>query len=109
MSVRDVPRANLALTERKEPLRPMDKNDFIIGPDDPILITGSGGFIGPKLVESLLDLGFRNLLCLVRPSSKTDKLDSIAERWSRGAKVKVIRGNLLSREDCSDAWSRTSS
>jgi nucleoside-diphosphate-sugar epimerase len=80
----------------------MDKNDFIIGPDDPILITGSGGFIGPKLVESLLDLGFRNLLCLVRPSSKTDKLDSIADRSGRSAKIRIIRGNLLSREDCLD-------
>lgn len=78
----------------------MENKEFIIGADDPVLITGAGGFIGPRLVECLLELGFRRLLCLVRPSSKTDKLESIGDRWRETAQVKIVRGNLLSREDC---------
>ena len=75
----------------------------MIGVDDAVLITGAGGFIGPRLVECLLELGLRNLVCLVRPSTKTDKLDAIADRWRGTAQIKVLRGNLLSREDCERA------
>ena len=41
----------------------------IIGRDDLILVTGATGFIGSRVVESLLDLGFRNVRCFARPSS----------------------------------------
>jgi nucleoside-diphosphate-sugar epimerase len=72
---------------------------FIIGPDDPILVTGASGFIGSRLIEALLDLGFSNLRCFARPSSDVAHLEAVANR-RRGATVQVIRGNLLSREDC---------
>lgn len=77
----------------------MERDAFIIGPDDPILVTGATGFIGPRLVESLLDRGFRNLLCFARPSSEVARLEAIASsrRWAR---IEVVKGNLLSREDC---------
>lgn len=78
----------------------MEDKNFIIAADEAVLVTGAGGFIGPRLVEYLLELGFRNVLCLVRASSRTDKLDAIAERWRERARVGVVRGNLLSREDC---------
>ncbi|MCP4373900.1 MAG: NAD-dependent epimerase/dehydratase family protein [Deltaproteobacteria bacterium] len=42
---------------------------MIIKPDSPILVTGATGFIGSKVVECLIDHGFYNLRCLVRPSS----------------------------------------
>ena len=47
----------------------IDGGESIIGPDDPILITGATGFIGARVVQSLLDRGFRNLRCFARPSS----------------------------------------
>jgi nucleoside-diphosphate-sugar epimerase len=80
----------------------MDNSDFIIGPDDTILITGAGGFIGPRLVDYLLDRGFRNLVCCVRPSSSRAKLDAIAVHHGGDARITIIRGNLLSREYCAD-------
>src|SRR5215472_5024521 len=73
---------------------------FIIGPDDRILITGATGFIGPRIVESLLERGFRNLRCFIRPSSAVAKLDAISVRGCEGPGPEVMRGNLLSREDC---------
>jgi nucleoside-diphosphate-sugar epimerase len=76
------------------------RDEFIIGQDDPILITGATGFIGSRLVENLLGRGFRNLRCLARPSGKVAKLETLAGRWSNDARVEVVKGNLLSREDC---------
>jgi nucleoside-diphosphate-sugar epimerase len=73
---------------------------FIIGPDDRILITGATGFIGSKLVESLLDRGFRNLRCLIRPSSSVAKLEVLSGHYHDRVCIDVVRGNLLSREDC---------
>ena len=81
----------------------MERDAFIIGPDDPILITGVTGFIGSRLVENLLDRGFRNLRCFARPSSEVARVDALARRRRDGAGVEVIKGNLLSREDCTTA------
>lgn len=78
----------------------MEREDFIIGPDDPILVTGATGFIGLRLVETLLNLGFRNLRAFVRPSSKAAKLEAVADCRRDGARIEVIKGNLLSHEDC---------
>jgi nucleoside-diphosphate-sugar epimerase len=72
----------------------------IIKPDDGILVTGASGFIGPKLVESLLGRGFRNLRCFVRPSSNLEKLESVVGRYGSDARIDLIKGNLLSSEDC---------
>ncbi|MGB2628850.1 MAG: NAD(P)-dependent oxidoreductase [Candidatus Acidiferrum sp.] len=74
--------------------------DFIIGRDDLILVTGATGFIGSRLVEHLLDRGFRNLRCFGRPFGKMSKLQALAERGRGGARVELVRGNLLSGENC---------
>jgi nucleoside-diphosphate-sugar epimerase len=74
----------------------------IIGRDDPILVTGAAGFIGSRIVEQLLQRGFRNIRAFVRPSSDLTRLET-ARRVSGGAEPMVIRGNLLSRLDCADA------
>jgi nucleoside-diphosphate-sugar epimerase len=81
----------------------MQHDTFIIGRDERILITGATGFIGPKLVQSLLDRGFRNLRCFIRPSSPITKLDALSGRYADGARIEVMKGNLLSREDCMTA------
>lgn len=77
-------------------------DSYIIGQDACILITGATGFIGSRLVETLLDRGFRNLRCFARPSSDTAVVKAVARRY-QGAQVEVIKGNLLSREDCNAA------
>src|SRR5438445_1086033 len=80
----------------------IERDAFIIGPDDPILVTGATGFIGSRVVESLLDRGFRNLRCFARPSSKVARLEALAGH-RQGTRIEVIKGNLLSREDCAAA------
>jgi nucleoside-diphosphate-sugar epimerase len=72
----------------------------IIGPADPILVTGSTGFIGSRLVHELIGRGFRNLRCFARPGSDVSALDSATRT---GARVEIIRGNLLSPADCARA------
>src|SRR5207245_1523705 len=81
----------------------IERDAFIIGPDDPILVTGATGFIGSRVVESLLDRGFRNLRCFARPSSEAARLEAIATRQRDVARIEVVKGNLLSREDCAAA------
>jgi nucleoside-diphosphate-sugar epimerase len=85
----------------------MDTNDLIIDFDDPILITGSNGFIGTKVVEMLLQYGFNNLRCFVRPSSDMSNLDKVLKSYNR-ANIEILRGNLLSPEDCKKAANGTS-
>jgi nucleoside-diphosphate-sugar epimerase len=86
-------------------MTPLEPSRFIIGPDDPILVTGATGFIGPALVQSLLNHGFRNLRAFARPSSDLTRLEGVVRGRREDARVEVIRGNLLSREDCVTATS----
>jgi nucleoside-diphosphate-sugar epimerase len=79
------------------------KNDsFIVSLDDSVLITGAAGFIGSRVVENLLDRGFRNLACFGRASRRLDAIEDLANRHPR-AQIKLIKGNLLSRQDCEAA------
>jgi nucleoside-diphosphate-sugar epimerase len=73
--------------------------DTIIGYTDRILVTGASGFIGSKVVETLLMGGFKNLRCFVRSSSNAAKLTKTVEHFYQ-ANIEVIEGNLLSRVDC---------
>jgi nucleoside-diphosphate-sugar epimerase len=81
----------------------MNPGDLIIEPDDPILVTGATGFMGPAMVDSLLRHGFRNMRVFVRPSSNLTKLEAVAARYSANARIEAVQGNLLSRDDCSAA------
>jgi nucleoside-diphosphate-sugar epimerase len=80
----------------------MMENDIIIKHNDRILITGASGFIGPKLIEKLLEYGFNKLICFVRPSSDVTKLDIIVHKY-RDLDLQIIRGNLLVPDDCKRA------
>jgi nucleoside-diphosphate-sugar epimerase len=80
----------------------MEKNEGIVGCDDPILVTGANGFVGSKVVETLLGRGFRNLRCFVRPSGDLTKLEKVIKSFPASS-VKIIYGNLLSFEDCTKA------
>jgi len=76
---------------------------FLIAPDDRILITGARGFIGSRVVESLLNLGVRNLRCLVRPSGDAHRMEALSAHNRAGVRIEIMRGNLLSRQDCAAA------
>jgi nucleoside-diphosphate-sugar epimerase len=71
-------------------------DDFIIGPEETILVTGAAGFIGIRLVSTLQRLGFRKVRCLVRPSCDPSRFANIPG-------LELVNGNLLSREDCEKA------
>lgn len=77
-----------------------ENSNYIIGKQDLILVTGAAGFIGSKVVDRLLDLGFCNLRCFVRPSRSSAKLQSLSGSVNGTAHIEVLKGNLLSREDC---------
>ena len=77
----------------------MPKNDHILSAEDLILITGSNGFIGSRVVERLLEYGYSNLRCLVRPSSNLTELNRIIGTF-KNAKIDLVRGNLQSQDDC---------
>src|SRR5438874_5459663 len=70
---------------------------------DRILVTGSNGFIGSKLIEILLEYGFANLRCFVRPSSQLGRLQKVLGNFDAVRHVELVVGDLLSREDCRKA------
>jgi nucleoside-diphosphate-sugar epimerase len=76
----------------------MDFADSIVTADDAMLVTGATGFIGAQLVGKLIEKGCRNVRCLARPSSSITKLEKLSRH--HGTTIKILRGNLLSREDC---------
>jgi nucleoside-diphosphate-sugar epimerase len=78
--------------------------DSIISPRDRTLVTGSNGFIGAKVVQILLEYGFTNIRCFVRSSSRLEQLERIINEFAdTGRNIDVIKGDLLSREDCREA------
>jgi nucleoside-diphosphate-sugar epimerase len=78
-------------------------SEYIALGSDRILVTGSNGFIGSKVVEKLLEYGFTNLRCFVRPSSRLDRLEKALSRFNAGKNVEFVKGDLLSLEDCAKA------
>jgi nucleoside-diphosphate-sugar epimerase len=80
-----------------------DQNEFVIGQDDLILITGANGFIGSRVTETLLELGFRNLRCFARPFGQTAGLDALSRSHCDKARIELFKGNLVSPEDCAAA------
>ncbi len=76
---------------------------LIADSEDRILVTGAAGFIGSRVVQSLVDRGFRNLVCFVRPSSDSTDIEALRDRRPCGARIEVFKGNLLSPEDCQAA------
>jgi nucleoside-diphosphate-sugar epimerase len=78
-------------------------SDYIISRDKRILVTGCGGFIGAKVVEKLLEYGFANLRCFVRPSSYLGGLKNVLAKFDAGRNIELVTGDLLSRDDCQKA------
>jgi nucleoside-diphosphate-sugar epimerase len=78
-------------------------SDPIISSAARVLVTGSNGFIGSKVVEILLEYGFSQVRCFVRPSSKLDRLQKVLAQYPAGKTAEIVSGDLLSREDCRKA------
>ena len=76
---------------------------YIVAPQECLLVTGANGFIGAKVVDCLLEYGFTNLRCFVRPSSKLENLKRTLDEHSAAGSVELVFGDLLSREDCRKA------
>jgi nucleoside-diphosphate-sugar epimerase len=76
-----------------------DRDDYLIGRDETILITGANGFIGKRVARTLLSLGFNRMRCLTRPTSNSGSLEAMVKEF-RSANVEIVKGNLLSRETC---------
>ncbi len=75
------------------------KDPWIAGPGDTLLVTGATGFIGAKVVENLLERGFRRIRCFARPLSNTRAIVDMARR-RYGVELEIVTGNLLVQEDC---------
>jgi nucleoside-diphosphate-sugar epimerase len=79
----------------------MSSEEQLANLDDPILVTGASGFLGTRVVSSLLDKGFCNVRCLVRNTSNIIRLKETIDRYPGNARIEIIVGNLLSSMDCS--------
>jgi nucleoside-diphosphate-sugar epimerase len=69
--------------------------------DDPILVTGAAGFVGSRVVGSLLGSGYRNIHCLVRSTGNVARLKEVIQNSGGNGHANITVGNLLSRKDCS--------
>lgn len=75
-------------------------DSWIVSPQQPVLVTGAAGFIGHRVVKVLIDYGFRDIRCFVRPSSDLTRLREVKASGDHNARVDIIEGNLLQRGDC---------
>jgi nucleoside-diphosphate-sugar epimerase len=78
-------------------------SQYIASTDERILVTGSNGFIGVKVVEILLEYGFFNLRCFVRPSSQLGRLEKVLRDLNASKNIELFTGDLLSPEECRKA------
>ena len=82
---------------------PKERECLIIKPEDRILVTGAAGFIGSRVLQNLLERGFRNLVCFARPCSKLARIEAATMPRPAGARIEILEGNLLSPHDCDTA------
>jgi nucleoside-diphosphate-sugar epimerase len=76
-----------------------DRDVYIVNPEETILVTGANGFVGTRVVRTLLSYGFKKVRCLTRSTSKSRNLEDIGKEFV-GASLEIVKGNLLSRDDC---------
>jgi nucleoside-diphosphate-sugar epimerase len=66
------------------------------------LITGSGGFVGKRLLERLLEHGQTDIRCMLRDTSKSAALQAIAAKYP-AAHVEMFAANLKSQAEIAAA------
>jgi nucleoside-diphosphate-sugar epimerase len=76
-------------------------NAWIVDQSVPVLVTGAAGFVGSRVVATLLRMGFERVFCNVRRSSDLGLLRAgIPEEQANCCQI--LEANLLSREECSN-------
>lgn len=77
------------------------KDDWIIDKSERVLITGANGFIGPKVLDILLEYGFTKIRCFVRSDRNLESLQQAAD--SSRAEVEILQGDLIYKDYCTKA------
>ena len=80
----------------------IQSRNWIVGPNERILVTGAAGFIGLRVVDRLLRSGFKNIGCFVRPTSDLQALERLLSEYP-GHRAEIIAGNLLNQQDADRA------
>ncbi len=62
-----------------------------------VLVTGAGGFLGKRIVESLLNLGVQDVRVHVRQSPPAGFIEGLQKKYPQ-AHLEVAQANLLSKE-----------
>ena len=76
-----------------------DRNGYIVKPEETILVTGANGFIGSRVVRTLLSYGFKRVRCFTRSAGNSKNLEAMAKEFGH-ANLEIVKGNLLSRDAC---------
>ncbi|NPV84039.1 MAG: NAD(P)-dependent oxidoreductase [Candidatus Aminicenantes bacterium] len=78
----------------------MVKDNYIVDVGEPVLVTGSSGFIGRRVVENLILRGFNKVRCLVRETSDIEPLKKVINSYDANDRIEIVRGNLFSKDEC---------
>jgi nucleoside-diphosphate-sugar epimerase len=78
------------------------KSRVMIRPEELVLVTGAGGFLGSRVVACLRERGFRNIRCFVRAAGEGVRRKLASDHGS-DTRIELFQGNLLSQEDCAAA------
>jgi nucleoside-diphosphate-sugar epimerase len=84
-----------------------NNKSLIVSFDDLMLVTGANGFIGTRVIRALLGYGYRNIRCFVHSEKNINYIKSLIMEYP-SAKIELLCGNLLSRDDCRRAASGVS-
>jgi len=72
---------------------------WIVDVRAPVLVTGAAGFVGSRVVASLLQRGFERVVCSVRRSSDLALLQA-AIPSGQADRCRIVEANLLARDEC---------
>ena len=67
-----------------------------------VLVTGSNGFVGARVVERLIARGRRDIRAFVRPGSDLSRLEELRREHGAGA-FEIVKGSLASPEEAKEA------
>jgi nucleoside-diphosphate-sugar epimerase len=90
------------MSQRRPPNQTLN-SDYIVSRNERILVTGSSGFIGSRVIGTLLDYGFTDICCFVRPCSQLSRLRETLQQFNVENEVEIVTGDLLSPTDCRQA------
>ena len=78
---------------------PTRNREWIIDTAASVLVTGATGFVGSRVVATLLRMGFHTVTCSVRRSSELGLLRA-AVPVEDAHRCRIVEANLLSKDDC---------